>query len=128
MSAARLTAEAQAKAAQEQTKQALMKAVEQAAVASRRDGARAELIRRASWLGGGLVAIGLAVFLIGFRVGGTRGEAAGRDRTRQECGYLTAAAAWGNTPDGVLARAMAAAGSLGKVARCDMPGWEVTRG
>ena len=57
---------------------ALMKAIEQAAVASRRDGARAELIRRASWLGAGPVAVGLTVFLVGFRVGGFRGEAAGQ--------------------------------------------------
>jgi hypothetical protein len=123
MKATRLTAEAQAKAAQEQTRQLIMKTVEQAAVASRRDGARADLIRLASWLGGGLVVVGLVVFLIG----GSRGEAAGRDRARQECGYLAAAAAWGNSSDGGLARAMAAVGSLGNVARCDMPGWEITR-
>lgn len=127
MKATRLTAEAQAKAAQEQTRQVIMKTVEQAAVASRRDVARAEVIRRASWLGGGLVAVGLVVFLIGFRLGGSRGEAAGRDRARQECGYLAAAAAWGNGSDGAIARAMAAVGSLGNVARCDLPGWEVTK-
>jgi hypothetical protein len=127
MNATRLTAEAQARAAQEQTRQALMKTVEQAAVASRRDGARAEVIRRASWHGGGLVAVGLTVFLIGFRLGGSKGEAAGRDRARQECGYLATAAAWGNSPEGALAREMAAVGSLEDVARCDMPGWEVTK-
>ena len=127
MKATRLTAEAQAKAAQEQTRQVIMKTVEQAAVASRRDVVRAEVIRRASWLGGGVVAFGLIVFLIGFRLGGSKGDAAGRDRARQECGYVAGAAAWGNSSDGALARAMAAVGSLENVARCDMPGWEVTR-
>jgi hypothetical protein len=67
------------------------------------------------------------VFLIGFRLGGSKGEAAGRDRARQECGYLAAAAAWGNSHDGALARDMAAVGSLGDLARCDMPGWEATK-
>jgi hypothetical protein len=127
LKATRVAAEAQAKAAQEQTTQALMNAVEHAAIASRRDGAHAELTRGASWLGGGLVAIGLVVFLIGFRLGGSRGEAAGRDRAREECGYVAAAASWGNSPDGGLARALARVGSLGNVARCDMPGWEATR-
>ena len=126
LKATRLTAEAQAKAAQEETKRALTKAVEQAAVAFRRDGARAELIRRASWLDGALVAVSLTVFLIGYRVGGSRGEASGRDRARQDCGYLAAVAAWGNSPDGTLARALAAVGSLANVSHCDMPGWEVT--
>lgn len=127
MKATRVAAEAQARAAQEQTRQALMKTVEQAAIAARRDGARAEVIRRASWLGGGLVAFALMVFLISFRLGGSKGEAAGRDRARQECGYLAAAAAWGNSSAGRLARAMATVGSLDNLARCDLPGWEVTR-
>jgi len=127
MRAARTTAEGQAKVAQEEIKKGLVRAVEQAAVASRRDGARAEVIRRAGWLGGCLVVLGLALFLIGFRIGGVRGEASGRDRTRQECGYLAAAAAWGNSTEAEIARGLAEVGSLRNLARCDLPGWEATR-
>jgi hypothetical protein len=122
------TAEAQARAAQEETKKALMGAVEQAAVASRRDGARAELVRRVGWLAGGIVAGALMVFVTGFRMGGTRGQAAGRDEARQECGYMTAAASWANTPEGRVAFDMAKAGSLRDLATCSRPGWEIKNG
>lgn len=40
--------------------------------------------------------------------------------------YATAAPR-GKSPDGALMRAMAAVGCLTKVARCDMPSWEITR-
>jgi hypothetical protein len=123
----RITAEKQAKAAQEEIKKGLVLAVEQAAIASRRDGARAELLRRSGWLGGGLATGGLALFLVGFLVGGAKGDASGRDRAMQECGYLATAAAWGNSADGAIARALAGVGSLRNVARCDLPGWEATR-
>ena len=123
--AARLTAETQARAAQELTKKALMGAVEQAAIASRRDGARAELIRRAGWLAGGIVVGVLVVFVIGIRIGVTRGEATGRDRARQECGYMAMAAAWANSPEGQLAFEFARTGSLRELATCSRPGWEI---
>jgi hypothetical protein len=123
--AARLTAETQARAAQEVTKKALMGAVEQAAIASRRDGARAELIRRAGWLAGGIVVGVLVVFVIGIRIGVTRGEATGRDRARQECGYMAMAAAWANSPEGQLAFEFARTGSLRELATCSRPGWEI---
>ena len=123
--AARLTAEAQAKAAQEETKKALMGAVEHAAVASRRDGARAELVKRAGWLAGALVIGAVAVFVVGFWIGGAKGEAAGRDRARQECGYMAMAASWANTPEGQLALEFAKAGDLRELATCSRPGWEI---
>lgn len=49
------------------------------------------------------------------------------DFKRKTIAAELAAAAWGNSPDGGLARAMAAVRSLGNVARYDMPGWEITR-
>src|SRR5688572_15948162 len=66
---ARATAEAQAKAAQEETKKALMRAVHEAAVASAEHGARAETLRRAAWLTGGIVASALLIFVLAFRFG-----------------------------------------------------------
>ena len=114
MKATRLTAEAQAKAAQEQTKQALMKAVRagRRRLPARRCPCRAD---PAGKLAGRRVGRrrpgGVPDRLPPRRV---RGEAAGRDQARRECGYLGAAAAWGNSPDGGLARAMAAVGSFGQ--------------
>jgi uncharacterized membrane protein YccC len=122
---ARRTAEAQARAAQEETKKALMGAVEQAAIASRKDGARAELVKRAGWLGGGVVAGALAVFVVGLRIGGAKGEATARDLTRQECGYMATAASWANTPEGRVAFEFAKTGSLRELATCSGPGWEI---
>ena len=126
--AARRTAEAQAKAAQEETKKALMSAVEQAAVASRRDGARAELVKRVGILAGGLIAGGLIIFLLAFHVGQIQGEATARDQSRSECGYMATAASWANTAEGRIAFELAQSGSLRDLATCSRPGWEIKNG
>lgn len=125
---ARRTAEAQARAAQEETKKALMGAVEQAAVASRRDGARAELVKRAGILAGSVIAGGLFVFLLAFHAGEGKGEATARDQTRQEYGYMATAASWANTPEGRIAFELTQAGSLRDLATCSRPGWEIKNG
>jgi hypothetical protein len=125
--AARMTAEAQAKAAQEETKKALMGAVEHAAVASRKDGARAELVKRSGRLAGGIVVGAVALWVLAFNTGQARGEAAGRDGARQQCGYMTAAMSWANSAEGQVAHGLADAGSIRDLASCDMPGWEPTR-
>ena len=125
--AARMTAEAQAKAAQEETKKALMGAVEQAAVASRKDGARAELLKRAGRLAGGIIVGAIALWVLAFKTGQTRGEAAGRDGARQQCGYMAAAMSWANSAEGQVAHRLADAGGIRDLASCDMPGWEPTR-
>lgn len=126
--AVRRTAEAQAKAAQEETKKALMGAVEQAAVASRRDGARAELVKRGGILAGGVIAGGLIIFLLAFHAGQVKGEATARDQSRQEYGYMATAASWANTPEGRIAFELAQAGSLRDLATCSRPGWEIKNG
>jgi hypothetical protein len=126
--AARLTAEAQAKAAQEETKKALMKAVEQAAVASRRDGARAELVRRVGLWAGGLIVGGLIVFLLAFHVGQGKGSAVGKEQAKEECRYMAAATSWANTPEGQIAFELARAGSLRELATCSRPGWDIKNG
>ncbi len=80
-----------------------MGAVEQAAVASRRDGARAELVKRVGVLAGGVIAGGLIIFLLAFHAGHVKGEATARDQSRSEYGYMAAAASWANTPEGRVA-------------------------
>jgi hypothetical protein len=124
---ARATAEAQTRAAQEETKKALMHAVQAAAIASAKYGARAETIRRAAWMTAGLVLGALVIFLLAFKTGERKGSAAAADATRTQCGYVAAMAAWGNSAEGAIAHRLAEIGSLRTVASCDAPGWERSR-
>ena len=114
----RAAAEAQAKAAQEETKRALMGAVRQAAVVSARQAAGAKF---AKWVGitvGVIVAALVAVAWGEFSHGHEKGRAVGENAAIRACGALVAASSWANTPDGQLAYSLAKAGGLGEVARC----------
>jgi hypothetical protein len=102
-------------------------AVEQAAVASRKDGARADLVKLPGRLVGGIVVGAVALWVSAFKTGQTRGEASGRDVARQQCGYMAAAMSWGNSAERHVAHRLADAGSIRNLASCDMPGWEPTR-
>lgn len=115
---ARAMAEAEAKAAQEGTKRALMDAVRHAAVRSAEAAAGAQLAR---WVGiaAGVICIGLLLMgWAAFDHGYGKGKAVGEDGALRICGALVALSSWATTPDGQLAYGLSKAGGLSDVARC----------
>jgi hypothetical protein len=115
---ARSTAEAQAKAAHEETRRALTSAVREAAVKSARYGAGAQLARWTTIAVSGVVAALLATGWVESRRGYERGRAVGTEVATRACNGLVEASSWAKTPEGQLAYALAQAGALGDVARC----------
>lgn len=116
--AVRATAEAQARAAQEETKRTLIQAVHQAAVKSAEDAAGAQFVKWVS-IAAGIICV--ALVLVGWRAfghGQEKGKAVGENLAKKECAALVAASSWANTPEGQLAYALAKVGGLGEVARC----------
>jgi hypothetical protein len=116
--AVRATAEAEARAMQEQTKRALAEAVRQSALRAAKDAAGAAI---AKWVSIGVGVIVVALLVVGWREaahGRQEGRAVGENVATKACGALVAASSWANTPDGQLAYAMAKVGGLGDVARC----------
>jgi hypothetical protein len=116
--AVRAAAEADAKAAQEETKRALMDAVRHAAVRSAEAAAGAQLVRWVS-IAAGVICIGLLLMgWAAFDHGYGKGKAVGDDGALRTCGALVALSSWATTPDGQLAYGLAKAGGLSDVARC----------
>jgi hypothetical protein len=118
MKGARATAEANAKAANAETRRALMDAVREAAVKSARYGAGAQLAR---WVSAAVVAVVVALLAVGWvesSRGYERGRAVGTNMATRACDALVDASSWAKTPDGQLAYALEKAGSLGEVGRC----------
>ena len=114
----RATAEAEARAAHEQTKRALAEAVRQSAVKAAKDAAGAAI---AKWVSIGMGVIVVALLIVGWGAaarGRQEGRAVGENVATKACGALVAASSWANTPDGQLAYALAKVGGLGDVARC----------
>jgi hypothetical protein len=114
----REAAEAEAKAAQEATKRALLETVHQAAVKSAEDAAGAQLMKWGSIAGGVICVSLLIVGLTAFARGQEQGRAVGENMAKRECAALVVASSWANTPEGQVAYALAKAGGLGEVARC----------
>jgi hypothetical protein len=116
--AVRSTAEAEAKAAQEETKRVLTEAVRQAAVVSASQATRAQAVKWAAVAAGAFV-LSLTFLSWGaFGHGEEKGRAVGRETANRQYAALAAAASWANTPEGQLAYALAKAGGLAEVARC----------
>jgi hypothetical protein len=115
--AVRGAAEAQAKAAQEETKKALIQAVHEAAVKSAENASGAKFL---NWLSIAAGVICLTLMVVGWSAfdHGQKGKAAGENLAKKECAALVAASSWANTPEGQLAYGLAKAGGLGEVARC----------
>jgi hypothetical protein len=115
---ARATAEAQAKAAQEETKKALMAAVHQAAVVSAKQAAGAQLWKWIS-VAATVICIALVIVMFGaFRRGAEWGSARATNDARTRYENAAAAASWANTPEGRLAYDLARVGSLHDLATC----------
>lgn len=83
------------------------------------------------WASGCLVLVVLCLALLSWYVHSTAyksgfnsGYGVGYSEAKDE----KAAAAWANTPEGKVAYQLAQAGSIGNLARCDLPGWAAEDG
>jgi hypothetical protein len=122
------TAMAQAQAAMEETKKSLAESVRQAAVASARQAAGAQLWKWVSICAGVVCLALLATGWWGWRRGREAGNANGWAFAQQQCQNAAAAASWANTPEGMLAYGLAKVGSIRELATCTGRGWEVKDG
>lgn len=115
---ARATAEAQARAAQEETKRALMATLQGAAISAAKQAAGAQLWK---WITVAATVICLAFVVVtatAYGRGSQSGFATGVNDARSRYESAAAAASWANTPEGRLAYGLARAGSLHDLATC----------
>jgi hypothetical protein len=115
---ARVTAEAQAKAAQAEAQKTLADAVHRSAVASARQAAGAQLFK---WVSIVVSVVTLSLITVGrwqFRRGDESGVARGENQAKKQCERATAAAAWVSSPEGRLAYELGQVGSLRDLATC----------
>lgn len=120
----RATAEAQAKAAQEETKRGLMKAVTEAVRATAEQRARAAHFK---WVSIAVSIVSVLLVAVGWgenRRGQAEGMAAGENRAKAECGYATKISSWALTRDGTRAHELERLGSLHDLVSCSGRGLE----
>jgi hypothetical protein len=129
----RLTAEAQAKVAREETKNGLMKAVMEAVQVTAKQHARAEHFK---WISVAVSVVSIMFLAVGWgenRRGQAQGLAAGESRAKAECAYATKLSSWALTPNGTRAYELEKLGSLHDLVSCAGRGlerkgdWCVTR-
>ncbi len=114
----RVTAEAQAKAAREETQKGLMKAVTEAVRHTAGQQARAEHFK---WVSAAVSIVCITVLAVGWgenRRGQAQGLAAGESRAKAECAFGTKLSTWALTPDGVRAYELEKLGSLHALVGC----------
>ena len=114
----RVTAEAQAKAAREETRKGLMKAVTEAVQATAKQFARAEHFK---WVSAAVSIVAITVLAVGWgenRRGQAQGLAAGESRAKAECASATKLSSWALTPDGTRAYELEKLGSLHDLVSC----------
>ncbi|HZL18145.1 MAG TPA: hypothetical protein VFG23_10405 [Polyangia bacterium] len=102
---------------------ALADAVRQAAVASARQAAGAQLWK---WVSVAVTVVTLSIVLTAwsqFNRGERAGFARGSATATKQCESKAAAASWANTPEGQLGYGLARAGSLRDLAACSGRGW-----
>jgi hypothetical protein len=120
----RATAEAQARAAQEETKKALMKAVHETAVVSMKQATTAECFK---WVSAAVSIVAILLVAVGWgenRRGQAQGAASGENKAILQCGYATMASSWALTPDGTRAYELEKIGSLHDLVNCSGRGLE----
>jgi hypothetical protein len=120
----RVTAEAQAKAAREETKKGLMKVVTETVRATAKQHARAEHFK---WVSVAVSIVSITVLAVGWgenRRGQAQGLAAGESRAKAECAYATKVSSWALTPDGTRAFDLEKLGSLHDLVSCSGRGLE----
>jgi hypothetical protein len=119
----RETAAAQARAAAADTTKALAHAVAEAATASAKKAAGAQMLK---WAMGCFMAATGCISTIGWWAhskGQRAGYAVGYEAARDRYENAAAMASWANTPEGQLAYELAKAGSLRELATCSGHGW-----
>ena len=124
----RETALAEAQSAAAQTKKALAEAVRQAAVASAKRAAGAQLWK---WVSIAATTATVAITITGwwqFARGERAGVATGWTSATKQCANAAAVASWANTPEGQLAYRLAQAGSVRELATCSGRGWAAKDG
>ena len=120
----RATAEAQEKAAREETKKGLMKAVAEAVRATAKQHAQAEHFK---WVSVAVSIVSIMFLAVGWgenRRGQAQGLAAGESRAKAECAYATKLSSWALTPDGTRAYGLEKLGSLHDLVSCAGRGLE----
>lgn len=87
-------------------------------------------VDKAKWIGGVAIIVAMVFMLFGWLTH-TSGYSAGYETGKAEAYKLAAdekaAAAWGNTPQGVMAHELAQAGNLSDLARCSGAGWHLDK-
>jgi hypothetical protein len=119
----RETALVEAQSAAAQTKKALAQAVREAAVASAKRAAGAQLWK---WVSIAATTATLSISITGwwqFGRGERTGIATGWTSATKQCASTAAAASWASTPEGQLAYGLAEAGSIRELATCTGRGW-----
>lgn len=114
----RVTAEAQAKAAREETKKGLMRTVTEAVQGTAKQFARAEHFK---WVSAAVSIVAITVLAVGWgenRRGQAQGFAAGESSAKAECAYATKLSTWALTPDGLRAYELEKLGSLHDLVSC----------
>jgi hypothetical protein len=120
---ARETALAETQFAAANTTKALAEAVREAAVASAKRAAGAQL---GKWVSIAAATVAVSISITGwwqFGRGDRAGFATGWTSATKQCASAAAAASWANTPEGQLAYRLAQAGSLRDLATCSGRGW-----
>jgi hypothetical protein len=120
----RATAEAQVKAAQEDSRRALTDAIRDGALNVAKKAADAE---RFKWLSVGVSLALLSLLLVGVwqhHTGEIHGRAVAERDAKRECAYTAIAASWANTPDGHRAYELEMVGSLHDLVNCAGRGLE----
>jgi hypothetical protein len=88
-------------------------------------------VDKAKWIGGVMVVVGLLFSFLGWIThasGYSSGFETGKAQAYQDVKDEKAAAAWANTPQGMLAFQLAQAGSVEMLAHCNGTGWELSKG
>lgn len=88
-------------------------------------------IDKAKWIGGVVIVVGLVFSLFGWLThasGYSSGFETGKAQAYQDVKDEKAAAAWANTPQGMLAFQLAQAGSIETLAHCNGKGWKLSKG
>ncbi len=120
----RATAEAQAKAAREETRKALAATVHETVDAVAKQQASAELFK---WVSATVIVTLLALVIVGWwqkREGKAEGAAAGENKAKQACAFATMVSSWALTPNGIRAYELEKVGSLHDLVRCSGRGLE----
>lgn len=88
-------------------------------------------VDKAKWIGGVVVVVGLLFSFLGWIThasGYSSGFETGKAQAYQDVKDEKAAAAWANTPQGILAFQLSQVGSIERLVHCNGKGWKLSKG